>query len=220
MTYPFDEVDKETMNNIIAIDRDGVIFDCPKGKYINTVEDIRFIAGSLEAIVAMQNYGLTPIIVTNQAGLAYGYTSKVEYTDICDIIQRELARRGGHFMPILTCPHSKEANCGCRKPNAGLLYKAEGKFNGKVSWVVGDYWSDIFAGKAIQAMTILTMTGRGADDENIMQFENTGVMPDEMVDNLWEASRIIIGNYLHNQSCKVFNGIAEGYKLYDLDGEI
>jgi len=58
---------------------------------------------------------------------------------------------------IFVCPHERSSGCACCKPRPGMLVEAAKKWNVdlRASFVVGDRWVDIEAGRAVGAWTIL-----------------------------------------------------------------
>ena len=54
------------------------------------------------------------------------------------------------------CYHDDHDNCKCRKPKLGLLLEARKKWdiNLKKSYIIGDRWKDIEAGKSAGCKTI------------------------------------------------------------------
>ena len=57
---------------------------------------------------------------------------------------------------IFVCYHDDHDNCKCRKPKSGLLLDAGRKWNVdlKKSYMIGDRWRDIEAGKSAGCKTI------------------------------------------------------------------
>jgi D-glycero-D-manno-heptose 1,7-bisphosphate phosphatase len=57
---------------------------------------------------------------------------------------------------IYVCPHSDEDNCLCRKPKPGLIFQAaaEHHIDCENSYLVGDRWSDIEAGRQAGCKTL------------------------------------------------------------------
>ena len=57
---------------------------------------------------------------------------------------------------IFVCYHDDHDNCKCRKPKSGLLLDAGKKWdiNLKKSYMIGDRWKDIEAGKSAGCKTI------------------------------------------------------------------
>jgi D-glycero-D-manno-heptose 1,7-bisphosphate phosphatase len=57
---------------------------------------------------------------------------------------------------VYVCPHSDEARCGCRKPAPGMLLTAAKDLGLDLgsSFMVGDRWRDIEAGRRAGCRTI------------------------------------------------------------------
>jgi D-glycero-D-manno-heptose 1,7-bisphosphate phosphatase len=57
---------------------------------------------------------------------------------------------------IFVCYHDNVDDCDCRKPKPGLIWQAANKYglDLSTSWMVGDRWKDIVAGKAAGLKTI------------------------------------------------------------------
>ena len=57
---------------------------------------------------------------------------------------------------IFVCYHDDHDNCKCRKPKPGLLLEASKKWNIdlKKSYMIGDRWRDIEAGRCVECKTI------------------------------------------------------------------
>jgi len=79
-----------------------------------------------------------------------------------------LAQKGIHITDFYYCPHhpTKAKNtfkkeCLCRKPNPGMLLKAMSDYNinPKLSYMIGDKWDDVLAGKNAKLTGILVKTG-------------------------------------------------------------
>jgi len=58
---------------------------------------------------------------------------------------------------IAVCPHDDSDDCACRKPKPGMLLEAarRAKIDLHESFVVGDRWRDIDAGRAVGCYSIL-----------------------------------------------------------------
>ena len=67
------------------------------------------------------------------------------------------------------CPHTEDENCDCRKPKPGMLKQAALEYGIDLtqSFMVGDSWTDVEAGLAVGARSILVMTGRGRGNGNL-----------------------------------------------------
>jgi D-glycero-D-manno-heptose 1,7-bisphosphate phosphatase len=57
---------------------------------------------------------------------------------------------------VKVCPHAQDEGCGCRKPAPGMLFEAGDELGIALgrSYMVGDRWSDVEAGKAAGCYTI------------------------------------------------------------------
>ena len=57
---------------------------------------------------------------------------------------------------IFVCYHDKKDNCDCRKPKPGLILRAAEKYRLDLSqsWMAGDRWKDVAAGRAAGLKTI------------------------------------------------------------------
>jgi D-glycero-D-manno-heptose 1,7-bisphosphate phosphatase len=68
-----------------------------------------------------------------------------------EVIQRELG-----VDAVLVCPHDDVDDCACRKPKPGLLLEAIERFDidRDRSFMVGDRWRDVAAGRAAGCRTI------------------------------------------------------------------
>jgi D-glycero-D-manno-heptose 1,7-bisphosphate phosphatase len=82
--------------------------------------------------------------------------------------------------------HDDIDNCDCRKPKPGMLLQAAVKYNIDLagSWMVGDRWKDVLAGKRAGCRTLFIDRG---------YTETQDVAADFNVSSLLEAAEIILG---------------------------
>lgn len=160
------------MMKIIFLDRDGVITADPP-HYAHRIDQLSLIPGSAEAIRLLNENGFTVIVITNQSGVAKGMYKEEDICIFNTEMQNRLIKMGAHIDAIYYCPHHPEGitpeyrkDCDCRKPKPGMLLKAceDMKLHLKGSYLVGDKWSDINAGRSAGCTTILVMTGHGMDE--------------------------------------------------------
>ena len=89
-------------------------------------------------------------VVTNQAGVSLGYMSHTQLNNIHNHLEKELLKVNANAVikEIMSCTHNLNANCNCRKPNAGMLITLAEKYNISLndSYMIGDRESDIDAG--------------------------------------------------------------------------
>jgi D-glycero-D-manno-heptose 1,7-bisphosphate phosphatase len=64
---------------------------------------------------------------------------------------------------IFHCPHEIAEQCGCRKPQPGMIVQARRRFrvDAARSWVVGDSLSDLGAGRAAGIPGVLVVPRGG-----------------------------------------------------------
>jgi D-glycero-D-manno-heptose 1,7-bisphosphate phosphatase len=142
----------------IFLDRDGVIIrKAPEGEYISRCQDVRFIPGALDAIASFCHKGWRVLLATNQRGASLGKIARCDLDDIHALLGREISARGAALTGIYCCTHGLDDLCSCRKPGAGLLFRAARDHHLTLSlcWMIGDSASDIFAGRRAGCRTAL-----------------------------------------------------------------
>lgn len=153
----------------IFLDRDGVVIE--DNHYIGTPERVRLIPGAAEAIAAVNRAGWPVVIVTNQAGVAKGLFPLSAVDRVHTHLREQLAGYRARVEAFYFCPHHPDGEvedfrgeCQCRKPQPGMLRRAaeEHGLDLARSWMVGDRVSDLEAGAAVGARTVLVRTGYGA----------------------------------------------------------
>lgn len=110
----------------VILDRDGVLNDRPpRGEYVRSWAEWRWLPGTLEALHALKEAGYRTIVVSNQAGVARGVMTESDVVAIHDRMREEVRRSGGEIDAIYTCPHGWNDGCECRKPKPGMLFQAQ-----------------------------------------------------------------------------------------------
>lgn len=152
----------------IFLDRDGtineIVVNDDTGQPDSPLKpaELRLLPGAADAIKLLRSLGYIVIVITNQPAAAKGKTTLGDLHAINDRLRDILAAEQTNVDDILMCPHhpvgapgSRErfliCECDCRKPRPGLLIKAIEKFNIDLesSYMVGDSFSDILAGKKL-----------------------------------------------------------------------
>lgn len=148
----------------IFLDRDGVIVE-NRDDYVRSWDDVAFIPGALEALARAASADVAFVIVTNQSAIGRGLLDPETADRINDRIRRRIVRAGGRIDAVQLCPHHPDEGCPCRKPRPGMLLRAARELGCDLarSWMIGDALSDLEAGRAAGARTVLVRTGRGAD---------------------------------------------------------
>jgi D-glycero-D-manno-heptose 1,7-bisphosphate phosphatase len=146
----------------VFLDRDGVLNEpiIHNGKPYTPrdLNDLVIIRGAGAALEELKRHGFLLIVVTNQPDVARG---KVNRADV-DKINARLAA----ILPldlIEICEHDDKEQCDCRKPNPGMILRAQEKFGIDLarSFMVGDRWRDVEAGRRAGCRTILIGDGYG-----------------------------------------------------------
>ena len=146
----------------IFLDRDGVLNEAivrngtpypPSG-----LSEVVIIHGARTALEELKREGFLLIVVTNQPDIARGKANRADV----DKINAQLAA----ILPldaIEVCEHDDKEQCDCRKPKPGMILRAQEKLGADLaaSFVVGDRWRDIEAGRRAGCRTILIGDGYG-----------------------------------------------------------
>jgi len=148
------------MKNAVFFDRDGVINrPVVRDGTPHPPEDasqfdwMEGVHGTLEIL---RNRGYLLFVITNQPDVARGTQSRAFVESLHQRVRAELP-----ITAIYTCFHDDVDGCSCRKPKAGLIYQARGDYSIDLSssWVVGDRWRDIEAGRTAGCRTIYVRHG-------------------------------------------------------------
>ncbi len=147
------------MTRAVFLDRDGVLNPgvdrAGKLWAPRTVAELEILPGVREALAALRAAGFQLVVVTNQPDVARGHMKKADVEAIHLHLREQLP-----LDEILVCYHDDRDQCACRKPNPGMLYAAAVAREIQLprSFMIGDRWRDIGAGKAAGCGTILVNT--------------------------------------------------------------
>ena len=139
----------------VFLDRDGVlnraILREGKPHPPDTVEELEILPDVPEALAALKAGGFLLLVVTNQPDVARGTKQR----SVVEAIHSTLAAA----LPIddfFVCYHDDRDGCDCRKPKPGLMVQAAGKYGIDLgaSYLIGDRWRDIDAGRAAGCQAI------------------------------------------------------------------
>jgi histidinol-phosphate phosphatase family protein len=139
----------------VFLDRDGVLnrcrieAGCPHPP--RTEAEVEILPGVAEALLALKAAGFLTLVVTNQPDVARAAQSR-------GMVERINARLGRRLAidEFLVCYHDDRAHCVCRKPRPGLLLEAARRHGIDLaeSFMVGDRWRDVEAGRRAGCRTI------------------------------------------------------------------
>lgn len=141
----------------IFLDRDGTLNrSAAPGEYIRRPEDLGLLPGAADAIRRINTAGIRAILVTNQRWLSEPMANIDAYAAVESQLSRLLAANGARIDACYTCPHPANS-CGCRKPTPGMLQYAADDLDISLrdSFVIGDSFTDVLAGLAVSATTVL-----------------------------------------------------------------
>ncbi len=139
----------------VFLDRDGVI-DRPvvrEGKPYppQSLEELEILPGVPEALLQLREAGYKLVVVTNQPDVARGTQQREVVEAMHAFLLAELP-----LDMISACYHDDKDACSCRKPAPGLLLDAAEKYQIALSesYMIGDRWRDIEAGKRAGCKTV------------------------------------------------------------------
>jgi D-glycero-D-manno-heptose 1,7-bisphosphate phosphatase len=154
----------------VFLDRDGVlnelVYFAEQGRIDTplTTGQFRLVPGVVDGIKTLQASGYRVIIISNQPGIAKRQFTAQMFDRIRKKTRRLLRREGIRLDGEYYCLHHPHARnqkyreaCDCRKPRPGLILKAaqEGAIDINCSFMVGDGFADIEAGRRAGCKTIL-----------------------------------------------------------------
>ena len=147
---------------LVILDRDGVI-NYDSDEYIKAPEEWIPIPGSLEAIARLHREGYKVVVATNQSGVGRGLFDMDTLARIHARMLEAVRAKGGEIDAVFFCPHKPEDNCGCRKPQPGLLQEIAERLKVNLNGVyaVGDSERDVIAARPVAARPVLVRTGNG-----------------------------------------------------------
>ena len=179
-----------TLKPAIFLDRDGVIVE-NRADYVKTIEEIQIIPGVLPALARAAALEALIVVVSNQSPVGRGILAWPMLAAINAHIQAAVVAAGGRIDGWYICPHQPEDNCTCRKPKPGLLLTAAAELpiDLPASVMVGDALSDVLAGRAASARSIMVRTGRGAGQ--IASLRQAGLADVPVVADLAAALELI-----------------------------
>ena len=143
------------MKKAVFLDRDGVINKAfiknglPESP--NSLSELEILPRVKESILRLKKLNFICLVVTNQPDVQRGKIKKNTIIKMNNFLKKKI-----ELDDIFVCYHDDQDNCNCRKPKPGLLLQARKKWNVdfKKSFIVGDRWRDIQAGKKVGCITI------------------------------------------------------------------
>lgn len=147
------------------------------------MEEFEILPETVDELHILRSSGFLLIVVTNQPDLATGALDPRTLEEMHLRLRRALP-----LDDVLVCRCMEhDPGCDCYKPRPGMLLDASTKLgiNLGESFMVGDRWRDIGAGRAAGCRTIFLDRGYERDPRP--------ESPDFVVSTLAEAREIILG---------------------------
>lgn len=172
------------MNRAVFLDRDGVInrvvLRGGRPYPPASLDDLQLLPGVVTAVQELRRAGFKIVVVTNQPDVATG----AQTSQVVEAIHQKI-RTALQIDEFKVCYHVDQDGCSCRKPKPGMLLDAavDWSIDLDQSFMVGDRWRDIAAGKAAGCRTILLESGYA---------ERRAEKPDAVAGSLLEASVLIL----------------------------
>jgi D-glycero-D-manno-heptose 1,7-bisphosphate phosphatase len=148
---------------------------------------VHIISAAAEACRHLKAVGYVLVVVTNQPDIARGTETLEGVRVINEAVAREVP-----VDEFVICPHDDPDGCACRKPLPGMLQDAAARLrlNLDRSFMVGDRWRDIEAGKRAGCVTIFIDRG---------YTEKRPDSPDFVVNELAQAVPRIVAAYVQEE---------------------
>ena len=166
---------------------------------MDSIEQMKLIPRSGEAVRMLNQQGFKVVVITNQAGVARGLFPESRLEELHAEMGRQLKGEGARVDAIYYCPHHPtegtppyRQECECRKPAIGLLRRAAADLNLNLpsSYMIGDHFSDVECGQRAGAQTVLLLTGHG--QETLEKRATWTKLPSYIAADLYEAVQWVL----------------------------
>jgi len=143
------------LRRAVFLDRDGVLNEAVvrDGKPYSPagLHELAIPADVPDALRALREAGFALIVITNQPDVARGVQPRTVVEEINAALRAQLP-----LDDIFVCYHDDRDGCSCRKPQPGLLLQAAAEYRIDLarSFMVGDRWRDVEAGRRAGCFTV------------------------------------------------------------------
>lgn len=179
-----DAIQLNVMKRAVFLDRDGVINRAVVRDGMPhppaTLANFEILPGVPEALRALEEAGFLLVVATNQPDVARG----LQQLEVVEAMHKRL-REELPLDDIKACYELDGPSCTCYKPKPGMLLEAAREHNIDLgrSYMVGDRWRDIGAGRGAGCFTIFIDRGYA---------EPLTEAPDAICADLSEATTMIL----------------------------
>jgi D-sedoheptulose 7-phosphate isomerase len=149
-------VNERAKRPAVFLDRDGVLAEAivrDGTAYAPTqVADFVLVSDAAEQVQRLREAGFLCVVFTNQPELATGELLPADL----DEMHRQM-RAAIPLDDVFFCPHHRSEGCRCYKPATGMIDDAVARWDIDLarSYVIGDRWRDVDAGRAAGCYSIL-----------------------------------------------------------------
>jgi D,D-heptose 1,7-bisphosphate phosphatase len=177
----------------VFLDRDNTLVEDPG--YISHPSQVKLLGGTAASLVQLRKMDFKTVVVSNQSGVARGIVTEDILAQIHHQLEKLLADEGAYLDAIYYCPFHPDGviskyriESELRKPAPGMLLQAaeDLDLDLRASWMIGDSYRDIEAGKRAGCKTILINNPVKPAVKNPSDPE-----PDRQAVNIREAVNII-----------------------------
>ncbi|MEX0892397.1 MAG: HAD family hydrolase [Gemmatimonadota bacterium] len=140
----------------VFLDRDGVlnhvVMRAGRPASPRSVEELQLVPGAAAAVARLREAGFRTLVVTNQPDVARGLLPPAVLAEMMERVGRATG-----VDDVAWCPHDDRDGCGCRKPLPGMIHTLAERWrvDPRRSFLVGDGWKDMAAGRAAGCTTVL-----------------------------------------------------------------
>lgn len=181
----------------VFLDRDGVLNEAVvrDGRPLSpmTLAEVVVPADVPGALSRLRQNGFRLVMTTNQPNIARGSQSREAVHQINRYLFETL-----RLDAVEICEHDDIDNCDCRKPKPGMLLRVAERAQIELaeSFMIGDRWRDIEAGRRAGCRTILIGNGYGEDLRS---------SPDAIVATLGDAANWILAQSMGDNNMKTLD---------------
>lgn len=172
----------------VLLDRDGVINRRVLGGYVTSWEQFEFLPRALEALRLFAERGYQCLVISNQACVGKKLLSVANLETITRRFMMEVALAGGNIQQVYYCTHVAEERCGCRKPQPGLIQRAQLDYGfvPAETFFIGDSFEDLEAAAGAGCHSVLVRR------DAFLEKHRPGQQALTVASSLYEAAETVI----------------------------
>lgn len=144
----------------VFLDRDGTLIE--DVGILSDPADICLFSDTIATLAELQKHYLL-FVVTNQNGIAKGLITLSQVEAVNAALDARLRQDGITIRQWYVCPHHRQDQCRCIKPNPTFLREAARDYDVDLpaSFVIGDHPHDPATADAVGATGLYVLTGHG-----------------------------------------------------------